>query len=222
MSLDDAIGQLEKLVAEIRRVSSIDDKTSLGNALSLSQEERLINQGASEFDVVVFGDLNDFKHLNDKYGHDAGNVAINKVGDIIHKIVVEDLQSKAFRHGGDEFVILLRQDAVERFLALTSAFGDIFFSHKEEELRTAMSLGYALSDGKSSFGELLGRAEVACQHAKALGDGVCTQWTEDIKLNPFVRISGRCQKCGARISCNVPQQNAPTELICCPCCGESL
>jgi diguanylate cyclase (GGDEF)-like protein len=222
MSLDEAIGQLEKLVAEIRRVSITDDKTKLGNALALEQEGRLISEGASQFDVIVFGDLNDFKHLNDEYGHNAGDVAINKVGETIHKIVVEDLHAKAYRQSGDEFVILLTQDLLESFLSTTPSLGNITFSYNEQELRTAMSLGYVRSDGKTGFNDLLGRAEVACQYAKAQGDGACAEWSDDIKHNPLVRRTGRCQKCRARISCNVPEQNAPTELKVCPCCGESL
>ncbi|MBA3243537.1 MAG: GGDEF domain-containing protein [Acidobacteria bacterium] len=222
MSLDEALQQLEKLVAEIKRVSFTDDKTSLGSALALRQEGRLISEGASEFTVVVFGDLNDFKHLNDEYGHDAGNIAINKVGEVIGKIVVGDLQAKAFRPSGDEFVILLRRDLVDSFLAKVPSFRDIIFTHKEEKLRTAMSLGYAISDGKASFEELLERAEVACQLAKAQGDGICVEWMDKIKSNPLVRRSGRCQKCSARISCNVPEQNAPAELKFCPCCGGEL
>jgi diguanylate cyclase len=216
------LGQLENLVAEIRRVSFADDKTSLGNALALNHEEQLINNGESEFNVVVFGDLNDFKQLNEDHGYEAGDVAINNVGETIYKIVVDDLQAKAFRKSGDEFVILLKQDLVERFLSAASSFGNILFSYKDKELRTTMSLGYVLSDGKTSFDDLLRRAEDACKHAKAQGDGACVEWTEDIKLNPLVRRSGRCSKCGARVTCNVSQQNAPAKLKCCPCCGESL
>jgi diguanylate cyclase (GGDEF)-like protein len=91
MNLDEAIEGLEKLVAEVRSASLTDDKTRLGSALALRQEARLMNEGVSEFDVIIFGDLDDFKHLNDLHGHDAGDVAINKVGEVIHKLIVEDL-----------------------------------------------------------------------------------------------------------------------------------
>ncbi len=100
MSLDESIERLERLIAEVRQASLTDDKTTLGSALALRQEERLINEGTSEFGVVVFGDLNDFKQLNDDHSHEAGDVAINSVGQTIHKIVIEDLQAKAFRQSG--------------------------------------------------------------------------------------------------------------------------
>lgn len=82
-----------------------------------------------------------------------------------------------------------------------------------------MSVGYIRNDGKASFEDLLGRAEKACQLAKAKGEGLCMEWTEHMNHNPLVRISGRCRKCGARISCNVPKQNVPLTLKSCPCCG---
>jgi diguanylate cyclase (GGDEF)-like protein len=220
MSLGDAIERLEEVVAEVRQTSLTDDKTTLGSALALRREERLIDEGVSEFDVIVFGDLNDFKSLNDEHGYEAGDLAIRTVGETIYRIAFEELQAKAFRQSGDEFVILLKQAYLKRFLLNTPAFDGINFSHNEKELKTAMSFGYVLSDGKTSFRELLGRAEAACKQAKTLADGACVLWTEDVRLNPFVRKSERCQNCGARTSCNVPKQNAPVELICCPCCGK--
>jgi GGDEF domain-containing protein len=156
-----------------------------------------------------------------RYGPTA-YVAIKTVGEMLQEMVVKDLEGRAFRQGGDEFVILLKQDLVETFLTVVSSLGNILFSHKEKELRTAMSLGLAFSDGKTSFSDLLERAEIACQYAKAKGDGACIEWTRELLVNPVVRIGAKCQKCGAKISCNLPKQNAPTELKVCPCCGESL
>lgn len=100
MSLDEAIGRLEKLIAEVREASLIDDKTPLGSLLALRQEGRLINAGSSEFSVVVFGDLNDFKNLNDEFGHEAGNIAIRSVGETLQQTIAEAHQGKAFRQSG--------------------------------------------------------------------------------------------------------------------------
>jgi ribosomal protein S27AE len=85
-----------------------------------------------------------------------------------------------------------------------------------------MSFGYAIKDGKTSVSDLLERAEMACQYAKAEGDGFCVGWSEEIQRNQLINLRERCQKCGAKISCNIPAQNAPTKLKLCPCCGESL
>jgi len=96
------------------------------------------------------------------------------------------------------------------------------FSFNEKELRTAMSLGYVRSDGKTSFNDLQERAEIACQHAKTRGNETVIEWTEDLKHDPLVRIGGRCRKCDARITCSMPKKKAPAVLNFCPCCGESI
>jgi diguanylate cyclase (GGDEF)-like protein len=222
MNFDEAIDRLQELVTEVSNASLTDDRTRLGSARALQQESRLINEGSSEFDVIVFGDLNDFKHLNDLHGHDAGNVAITEVGQVLFKSIVEVLKGKAFRQSGDEFVILLKSEVIPGFLDNASLFSTIPFSHNEQSLSTSISFGYATSDGKTSFTDLLQRAEAACQLAKANDQHIPMEWNESLKLNPLVRLSRSCRKCRARISCNVPRQNAPMELTVCPCCGELL
>ena len=222
MNFDEAIDRLQELVTEVSNASLRDDRTRLGSARALHQEARLINEGSSEFDVVVFGDLNDFKHLNDSHGHDAGNVAIAEVGEVLFRSIVEALKGKAFRQSGDEFVILLKSELVDKFLDSASLFSAIPFSHNEQSLSTSISFGYAISDGKTSFADLLQKAEAACQLAKANDPNIPIEWNESLNLNPLVRLNRNCRKCRARISCNVPKQNAPLELTVCPCCGELL
>ena len=85
-----------------------------------------------------------------------------------------------------------------------------------------MSFGYVLSDGKASFSDLQERAEVACQHAKARGDGKSVEWSDAIKFNPLIRKTARCDKCGARTTCNIPKLSAPEKLKCCASCGSTF
>ena len=60
----------------------------------------------SDYEIgVLFIDLDNFKEINDTYGHYMGDVILKKVGEII-KNSIRDIDY-AFRYGGDEFVILL-------------------------------------------------------------------------------------------------------------------
>ena len=60
----------------------------------------------SDYEIgILFIDLDNFKEINDKYGHYMGDVILKKVGEII-KNSIRDIDY-AFRYGGDEFVILL-------------------------------------------------------------------------------------------------------------------
>lgn len=222
MNLSEAITQLEDVVNDVRGAASADDITRLPNAFALRAVARLIDAGDSKFGVIVFGDLNRFKGLNDLHGHEAGDVAIYEAGERLRQVVIEELKAQAFRRSGDEFVVLLRPSQLKPFKRVAPSFAAILFEHRKVALKTTMSFGYAARDGKTSFADLLTRAETACRHAKAQGDGVCVSWSDEIQRNPLVNLRDGCQMCGAAINCNVPKQNAPARLISCPCCGEPL
>jgi len=222
MSLAEEIDRLEELAAVIKREAFVDEKTALRSALSLRQEARLYLASESDFQVVIFGDLNDFKHINDVYSHEAGDVALSAVGKAIRRIVVDGLGAKAFRQSGDEFVILLKRRSLKKFLLMAPKFRSIPFSHNRRKLRTGMSFGYATADGTATFDDLLQRADMACQLAKGLGAGRCVEWTADVEVNQLVRIGAWCGRCNVKISCTLPKNDAPAKLALCPCCGESL
>lgn len=52
---------------------------------------------------VLFIDLNCFKHINDTYGHHAGDIVLREVAQLLKQVM--GINSKVFRYGGDEFVI---------------------------------------------------------------------------------------------------------------------
>lgn len=213
MNLIEAIEQLNK-------VAFTDDKTPLENALALNKEVFLIDNGRSRFDVIVFGDLNDFKLFNTNYSHEAGDVAIRRVGEKIQEDIVSQTTARAFRQSGDEFVILLKQSRIKKFLSKTSSFASVTFSYKKKSLETKMSFGYAVSDGKTNFSELLERAETACLTAKSKGDGMCVKWTEEVEHNALVEKRHNCRRCGSVNKCYIPKRLSPEKLKLCSFCGE--
>src|SRR5438046_2960821 len=133
MNLREAIEQaIERFSDDVRGAVFADDKTSLPNAIALREEADRIDDGSSKYDVVVFGDLNRFKGLNDSYGHDAGDIALNQAGENLNQIVIVKLGALAFRRGGDEFVVLLERAQLESFITETSSFAGILFTYGKE------------------------------------------------------------------------------------------
>jgi diguanylate cyclase (GGDEF)-like protein len=232
MNLQEAIRALEAAIKdalelslkEVIRAALLDDQTPLGNAQALKLAASLVGSGEDKLDVVIFGDLNRFKNLNDQFGHDAGDAALNQVGQLIKKSLVEECQAQAFHRSGDEFVVLLSSHSLEQFKARLPSFAPCTFQFNEETRKTAMSFGYAVSQGGVAFDELLARAEIACQIAKSQGDGICVEWSEEIQRQAIISLRDHCLKCDATITCSVPQQSVPRNrnLLCCPCCGELL
>jgi len=88
-----------------------------------------------------------------------------------------------------------------------------------------MSFGYSIHEGEVGYLELLSRAETACRIAKSRGDGISVGWSESIEDDLMFTIRGvRCDKCRAKIDCDIPESAAAVRntLLLCPYCGGSL
>ena len=123
--------------------------------------------------AVLFLDLDDFKHVNDDMGHDAGDALLTAVGHrIVSAIRPDDL---GCRIGGDEFAVLLPQtpslkdaEAVgHRLLEALSEPVPI----EGQELVVPASIGVSLAPigVRIAVDELLRQADVAMYQAKAAG-----------------------------------------------------
>jgi diguanylate cyclase (GGDEF)-like protein len=227
MNLQESINAFQIAVStaleQVVEAALSDDKTPLGNLLALEKFTSLVGTGGDNPDVVIFGDINDFHSFNRRYGQDAGDAAITHVGTLIKEAFVDQCQAKAFRRSGDEFVILLTKSQLEGFKTRVPAFASCSFSIEAQLRKTAISFGYTVSKGEIAFSDLMVRAEAACQVAKAKGDGVVIEWSEETERQAIKSIRGRCPHCEASITCYAPREAIPKDekLVCCPCCGNS-
>lgn len=115
-------------------------------------------------------DLDNFKTVNDTYGHAAGDTALQQIANILTKAVRGS--DMVFRHGGEEFLILLPETNLEgaaalaekiRLAAEAQLFGDghIF--------PLTLSAGVASLSEHESGHDMIARADMALYSAKARG-----------------------------------------------------
>lgn len=102
--------------------------------------------------LVILLDLNDFKAINDSYGHTFGDLILVNVAETIREVIRED--DFAVRYGGDEFVLIMRyQQGFDRELMLKRLRDSIEkkFAIKERQIRLRVSIGSAVypDDGRS-------------------------------------------------------------------------
>src|SRR6266853_1049713 len=102
MNLQEAISSLQLAVEEVIKSALLDDMTPLQNAQALKLAASSVGRGGDTPDVVIFGDLNGLKGLNDEFGHAAGDAAIGEVGKLITNLFVHECEAQAFRRSGDE------------------------------------------------------------------------------------------------------------------------
>ncbi|ANF80844.1 diguanylate cyclase [Acinetobacter sp. NCu2D-2] len=106
---------------EMEKLSSIDPLTGLLNVRNLMvilNEVLYRSQQQRQPLTVVFIDINDFKKLNDEFGHLYGDEVIQAVAQALKKYAREE--DYCFRYGGDEFLVILpnctEQSAQESFI----------------------------------------------------------------------------------------------------------
>ncbi|RKG83774.1 GGDEF domain-containing protein [Corallococcus terminator] len=195
----------------------MDDKTILRNGAALAQRLDGLGDGEDEY-VVVFGDLNGFKLVNDRHGHAAGDATIERAGKLL-SVTLESFKAEAFRQSGDEFVIVCQKEhVIEVGEALSGTFRSNVFFHKDIKIDIKMSFGWT-TIGIDGPKLCLARAEEACRVAKQRGSGTMLEWDNSHSLTTE-ELRCRCTKCGAafRLTPSSAHPFNPNHLWC-PQCG---
>ena len=108
---------LQRRLDEARRSSEQDHLTGLPNRRAFEaafEAEYAAAAAASEPLCVVFCDIDHFKRINDEHGHEAGDRVLRLVAETLAQI--SDDRCHVARHGGEEFVVLLRGATAEQAL----------------------------------------------------------------------------------------------------------
>ncbi len=95
---------LLRVMAETQLQAATDSLTGLLNRRSFEQKLSVLRRGAGTLSVGM-ADLDHFKELNDKHGHDTGDRALRLFAQVLSESV--RAQDLVCRHGGEEFVVAL-------------------------------------------------------------------------------------------------------------------
>jgi len=107
--------------------------------------------------TVVVLDLNNFKQINDKYGHVAGDMVLKEfAARLKQSLRISDLP---VRLGGDEFLVLLPECPADQVPALLTRIGRVDVTFRGERIQVSFSSGHAGFQGSESPEEMLERAD---------------------------------------------------------------
>jgi len=168
--------------AEIQRLAFYDPLTGLPNRRLLFDRWQLAMEHSArsrDYGAILLLDLDDFKTLNDTFGHHVGDLMLCAIANQLSKCVrTEDTVA---RLGGDEFVVLLQglgknpaQAALEARAVALKLCTALQANHQllGSEHRSSVCIGIALFHGRDdSITEVLKHADLALYRAKAAGGG---------------------------------------------------
>ncbi|MBR6874417.1 MAG: diguanylate cyclase [Ruminococcus sp.] len=136
---------------DMHELAHMDALTGIRNKLAYDKEtarlDREIAGGLSQFGIAMI-DLNFLKLINDTYGHECGNSSIKRLSQLV---CTTFQHSPVFRIGGDEFVVILRNNDFLNVEKLEQEFNRQFDLYEADPAlkpweKISASLGYALYD----------------------------------------------------------------------------
>lgn len=158
--------------ARLHHLANHDQLTGLPNRAALT--ERLHDalaaarrRGSSV--TLLYCDLDDFRSVNDRFGHQAGDEVLKATADRL--LAATRAGDTVARMGGDQFVVLLEegndrvvQSLVSRIRATTARPVEL---PSGQQASVTLTAGAATGDGTSDVDDLLGQADAALDAAKA-------------------------------------------------------
>jgi diguanylate cyclase (GGDEF)-like protein len=168
--------RLRWLYSETKLLTIIDPLTSLYNRRYfneiLHREYLRAQRTQANFSIAIF-DIDDFKKVNDTYGHQIGDIVLMETSKLILSLI--RTTDFAFRYGGEELIILLPDSSIESALVpierIRKKISEKYYeANNGETFRATVSIGLVSNDLIANNPEdLITFADSALYKSKSLG-----------------------------------------------------
>ncbi len=178
-----------ELFRKTLELSRVDDLTGLLNYRvlmeKLTEELRRRVRTGREFSFVMV-DIDDFKRINDRFGHLEGSRLIAQMGPLIRSACRTDSTDICFRYGGEEFSVLLTETTLSEAMAVAERLRHaveeypftVKLNHPDEKVTISLGVSCMGEDSEKSITELINEADIALYHAKAAGKNIVMSYSE--------------------------------------------
>ncbi len=152
--------KLKRQNAILDKLASTDPLTGLYNRRSMDVFLNQAVESASSF-ALIMCDIDNFKKVNDTYGHDFGDVVLKGIA----RITTEQVKGHGYvcRWGGEEILILLNNASEESSFRIAENIrrnvANRVFELNDKWIHCSLTLGVALYDGKEPVEDTITRAD---------------------------------------------------------------
>lgn len=165
------VSRLRLRILELERAADTDPLVPVYNRRAFMREINRAQTVMSRYNIsstVIFFDLNDFKSINDRYGHSIGDLLLKKIGGVLVD-GVRDCDMVA-RLGGDEFAVLLFKTdlplARAKASTLSCRIADQHIEMPTGKVNISAAWGVAQCEVGESADKILDRADRSMYLAK--------------------------------------------------------
>ena len=191
------ISEKHRTETRIRKLAYQDQLTKLPNLAWLHEEGQVALRNADALNrkaALCYMDIDNFKHINETMGHDAGDTLLIQIAERLSAIMGQ--RQTVYRLGGDEFVVLLAdvRDADDSSYQI-STFLDVLtqpWTYAGEQFRVAASVGMAMypQDGMD-IGQLLQNSDAALAQAKTRGRNCVVTYDDSMRESAWTHLRQR-------------------------------
>jgi diguanylate cyclase (GGDEF)-like protein len=190
--------ELFKKTLELARVDELTGLLNYRVLLEKLEEEvrRKVRTGR-QFSFIMI-DIDDFKRINDRYGHLEGSRLIAQIGPLLRTAVRTGSTDTCFRYGGEEFSVLLAETDINEAMAVAErvrqAVDEYPFTvkvlHPHERVTVSLGVSTMEQDNSKTISELIHEADVALYRSKSLGKNRVTCYCQSITMPGYQPDTG--------------------------------
>ncbi len=190
---------LEKaeLFRKTLELSRVDELTGMLNYRvlieKLDEEVRRKLRTGREFSFMMI-DIDDFKRINDSYGHLEGSRLIAQMGPLLKAACRTGSTDTCFRYGGEEFSVLLAETDIVEAMAVAERVRKsvdeypftVKVAHPNERVTVSLGVATMEVDSMKPVSELIHEADIALYRSKSLGKNRVTCYCDTLTM-PGIR-----------------------------------
>lgn len=163
--------ELSQVLEKLRILAMTDYMTGLANRRSMMQQIKKetvnLEQNAGKA-TILLADIDNFKQINDTYGHDCGDLVIKEIADLLKSVVRQN--TVVARWGGEEFLIMLPDVGMQDGQAIAERIRTVVatapFYCGEQKFSVTVTVGVAELDQKLGFDASIQKADQALYQGK--------------------------------------------------------
>lgn len=173
-----SLDTIYKINDDLMEIADNDQLTGLRNRHYLLE---LLQMSDNQNCVIAISDIDDFKRINDTYGHLCGDYILCSLADLMKENLTDDIN--ICRWGGEEFIFLGFDKSKEEFVEIVKNFMDVlkehFFVYGDNKIKITMTFGISetmdaknldamikCADDRLYIGKRLGKDRIVIEDAK--------------------------------------------------------